>query len=159
MGKTYMFAPVFRKIGYVLLSVALLFFVACMIWKELLDISYPMFSLTPGVMENFDEPAKFFNPRILNGGWFEIFMTMMCVGCVFVAFSKEKVEDECITQIRMNSLIWSLLVNMVFVLISTLFVYGWSYLIVMAVYPFSTFFLFMIKYNISLYKFRKSNEE
>ena len=158
MIKNYLFSPVFRKIGYSLLIVAMIFFVLCLSFDQLaFGIEYPMISLTP----QFEEEWSLFKigPRITQGGWFEIVMTLMCVGCVFVAFSKEKDEDECIAQIRMQSLVWALMVNMVLVLLTTLFIYGGSYITCMAVYPFSTFLFFIIKYNISLYQFRKNNEE
>lgn len=158
MVKNYLFSPVFKKIGYGILVVALVFFVLCLLFEQLaFGLQYPMISLTPP-MDEVWTIFKFY-PRITQGGWFEIVMTLMCVGCVFVAFSKEKEEDECIAQIRMQSLVWALMVNMVLVLLTTLFIYGGSYLTCMAVYPFSTFLFFIIKYNISLYQFRKNNEE
>jgi len=158
LSKSYLFPPVFRKIGYALLAIVLVFYVACWIWEPLSElICFPMLSFTPGMWE--DPEKSHFGIQIANAGWFEIVMTLMCVGCVFVAFSKEKDEDECIAQIRMQSLVWALMVNMVLVLLTTLFIYGGSYLTCMAVYPFSTFLFFIIKYNISLYQFRKNNEE
>lgn len=158
MVKNYLFAPVFRKIGYALLAIALVFYVACGIWEPLMDaVCFPMLSLTPGM--GADPEKSHFGIQIAYAGWFEILMTLMCVGCVFVAFSREKVEDEFIAHIRVQSLVWALMVNMVLVLLTTLFIYGGSYLICMAVYPFSTFLFFIIKYNISLYQFRKNNEE
>lgn len=158
MVKNYLFSPVFKKIGYGILIVALVFFVLCLSFDQLaFGLQYPMISLTPPMDEEWTM-FKFY-PRITQGGWFEIVMTLMCVGCVFVAFSKEKEEDECIAQIRMQSLVWALMVNMVLVLLTTLFIYGGSYLTCMAVYPFSTFLFFIIKYNWALYKFRKNNEE
>lgn len=158
MVKNYLFSPVFRKIGYALLAIALVYYVACWIWEPVADfICIPMLSLTPGMEA---DPEKFhFGIQSANAGWFEVVMTLMCVGCVFVAFSREKVEDEFIAHIRVQSLVWALMVNMVLVLLTTLFIYGGSYLICMAVYPFSTFLFFVIKYNWSLYKFRKNNEE
>ena len=158
MVKNYLFSPVFKKIGYGILVVALVFFVLCLLFEQLaFGVDLPMFGLTSMIGE---ETEGFqFNPHVVHAGWFEIVMTLMCVGCVFVAFSKEKEEDECIAQIRMQSLVWALMVNMVLVLLTTLFIYGSPYLICMAVYPFSTFLFFIIKYNISLYQFRKNNEE
>lgn len=158
MDKTYLFPHSLRKVGYALICVAFIWLVctSSFIFPSVIDVSYPMFSLATGM---FDNPDKWFDPHMVEGSWFEIFMTLMCVGCAFVVFSKEKDEDECIAQIRMNALVWSMLVNLAFVLLSTLFIFGGSYFVVMAIYPFSTFFVFMIKYNLSLYKFRKSNEE
>lgn len=158
MSKSYLFSPVFRKIGYVLLAIALVYYLACWIWEPLSELVYfPMLSFTPGMWE--DPEKAHFGIQVANAGWFEIIMTLMCVGCVFVAFSREKVEDEFIAHIRVQSLVWALMVNMILVLITTLFIYGESYLICMAVYPFSTFLFFIVKYNWSLYKFRKNNEE
>lgn len=160
MIKNYLFSPVYRKIGYVLLAIALVIYIGWYIpsFSYFYDEwTFPMISITPTMEENWDN----FNiyPRIAHAGWFEMMMAFMSVGCVFVAFSKERDEDECISQIRMQSLVWASMVNTVLVLLSTLFIYGGAYLTCMAIYPFSTFLFFMIKYNIALYKFRKSNEE
>ena len=161
MERTYLFSPVFRKIGYGLMAAGLLLFVVMFIVGVHFDpeweITLPVFSLTRGMYEWDMENAWY--PHVMDDEVsFELTMILMCVGCVFVAFSKEKDEDECIAQMRMNSLVWSLLWGMVLVVVSTMFIFGGAYLICLSIYPILTFLLFIIKYNVSLYKFRHNND-
>lgn len=161
MEHTYLFSPIFRKIGYGLMAAGLLLFVVMFIIGVHFDpeweITLPVFSLTCGMNEWDMENAWY--PHVMDDEVsFEFVMILMCVGCVFVAFSKEKDEDECIAQMRMNALVWSLLWGMVLVVVSTMFIYGATYLICLSIYPILTFLLFIIKYNVSLYKFRHNND-
>lgn len=161
MKRTYLFSPVFRKIGYGLMAASLLLFVVMFIIGQNADpeweIRAPVFSLTKGIYDWDTENAWY--PHVMQDDIsFELVMVMMCIGCVLVAFSKEKDEDECIAQIRINALMWALMTGMVLVVLSTMFIYGWTYLWCMALYPVSTFLLFIIIYNVSLYKFRHGND-
>lgn len=161
MNKTYLFSPIYRKIGYGLMTAAILLFVVIFIVGQYIEpdltISAPVFSLTKGIFD-FDTENAWYPHVMTDDISFELVMVLMCVGCVFVAFSKEKDEDECIAQIRTSALMWALLTGMVFVVLSTMFIYGWPYLWCMALYPICTFLLFIIIYNVSLYKFRNSND-
>lgn len=53
---------------------------------------------------------------------------LLLLGLIFIAFSKEKVEDEGVMFIRMRSLFSALLLFLVFVLMTILFVFGFGFL-------------------------------
>ena len=89
----------------------------------------------------------------------EISIVGLTVSLLFLTFSKEKDEDECIASIRMHSIFWSIIVNYIMLILVTIFVYGLSYMIFSYFSLLSLLFIFMVKYNIELYKFRRSNNE
>jgi len=78
---------------------------------------------------------------------------------IFIVFSKEKDEDEYIAQIRMYSLVWSILIGSALLLLATVFVYGLYYMTVAFLNMFLILFLFVIKFNIELYKFRRTGRD
>jgi hypothetical protein len=46
---------------------------------------------------------------------------LMAIGLFFTAFSKEKIEDEQIVRLRLDSLQWSVYINFLFLIISLVF--------------------------------------
>ena len=53
---------------------------------------------------------------------------LFIVGAIFVAFSKEKREDEFIANLRLSSLLWAVFVNYILLIISFAFIYGTAFL-------------------------------
>ena len=51
-------------------------------------------------------------------------MQVFSSGALLVSFSKEKNEDEFITEIRLSSLLWAVCVSYTLLLVAFLFVYG-----------------------------------
>jgi hypothetical protein len=96
---------------------------------------------------------------IITGGQIilAVCMVLLVVGLLFIAFSKEKIEDEYIAKLRGDSLIWSVIVNSMLLVISFLFVYGDSFLFVLFLNLYVLPVLFIIKYNIALCIFKKSD--
>ena len=86
-------------------------------------------------------------------------MIGLTVSLLFIAFSKEKDEDECIANIRSNSLIWATITAYSLLIVCTMLIYDMQYLNFVFIDLFMILFLFIIKYNIELYKFRRSNND
>lgn len=87
--------------------------------------------------------------------------TLFIIGGLLVGFSKEKNEDEYIANLRLNSLLWAVLVNYLLLLFLFIFVYGFVFLNVMVYNMFTILIFFIAIFNISLYRNSKSfpNEE
>lgn len=77
---------------------------------------------------------------------------LFIVGAMLVSFSKEKTEDEYITNLRLQSLQWALLVNNLLLLFSFLFIYGTTFLSIMVYNMFTVVVIFIIRFNYILYK-------
>jgi hypothetical protein len=91
-----------------------------------------------------------------NNGWFkivpdeqisdELICLFIIIGSLFVALSKEKIEDERIMKIRLESLVWALIVNSIFMLFCLFAFYGMAFLAIMMINTISIPVLFVIKY-------------
>ncbi len=74
------------------------------------------------------------------------------IGSILVTFSKEKVEDEFISDLRLKSLQWSLLVNNLLLLFAFIFIYGTTFISIMVYNMFTMVLIFIIRFNYILYK-------
>jgi hypothetical protein len=93
------------------------------------------------------------NNNILN----EIVGVLIILSSIFVAFSKEKEEDEYILKIRLESLVWAVYVNYGILLISLLFIYDFSFLYVMIFNMFTVIIFFIIRFYWQLNKLKNES--
>jgi hypothetical protein len=80
-------------------------------------------------------------------------------GCLLIAFSKEKVEDEFIAGLRLSSLQWAVLVNYSLLLFCFLFIYGFAFMNVLIYNVFTVLLIFIGRFNYLLFKSRKMNAD
>lgn len=81
----------------------------------------------------------------------EIFCSIIIISGLINAFSKEKIEDELIAKLRIDSLILSLYINYGFVIIGILFVYNYEFIYIMEFNLFTPLILFILVFRIKLY--------
>ena len=81
---------------------------------------------------------------------------LFIIGAMLVGFSKEKVEDEFIANLRLSSLMWSVWVNYTLLLVAFIFIYGLSFINVMIYNMFTVLIIFIIRFNYLLYRNRKA---
>ncbi len=87
----------------------------------------------------------------------ELITIMIVIGGLLICLSKEKIEDEFITKIRLDSLVWAILVNYSILLFATIFIYDIRYFHVLVYNVFTPLLMFIIRFNYMVYK--KSNHE
>lgn len=85
----------------------------------------------------------------------EIGGVLLLVGLFLVAFSKEKDEDERIAKMRLESLLWAVLVNTVLIILCILFLYSVYFLHAMVYNICTPLILFIIRFNVLLVLDRK----
>lgn len=147
MKKNYLFPTTFRKIGWCLFVPFVIMGLICLFNandESWLKVS--AFSVIPwGIIKNslFDE----------------ISVIGLAISLLFIAFSREKDEDECIASIRSSSLIWATIAGYLLLIVCTMLIYDLSYLNFVFIDLFMILILFITKYNIELYKFRRSNND
>lgn len=157
MKTTTLFPVLLKKIGWILFVPFFALCLYCLFGNGTEIFPVKVFS----IISEFpfqDENYKF-GVIIENCILDEISIVGLTISLLFLTFSKEKDEDECIAAIRMHSIFWSIIVNYILLILVTIFVYGLSYMIFSYFSLLSLLFIFMIKYNIELYKFRRSNNE
>lgn len=81
---------------------------------------------------------------------------LFIIGAMMVSFSKEKVEDEFIANLRLSSLMWSVWVNYVLLLLAFIFVYGLAFFNVMIYNMFTVLIIFIIRFNYLLLRNRNA---
>lgn len=91
----------------------------------------------------------------------EIMGVLIIISGLVLAFSREKVEDELISSIRLKSLVWAVYFNYAVLLLAILFVHDISFYWVMMFNLFTVLVFFIIRFNWQLYRLRKtvSDEE
>lgn len=120
-------------------------------------LNLSVLSIFPGV---FSDGNKYFTivTENLTNTFVGIFFL---IGCMLVAFTKEKNEDEFISKIRLSSLLWAVLINYLALLIAFIFIYDTAFLSIMIYNMFTVLLIFILRFNYILFKNNKmlSNEK
>jgi len=148
----YLFPTLFKKIGWII-SIPSAIVVLLYMFKD-----YWYTDTTPAAFTFFrGNPAWAVLDMLTDGGLIAaIFMVLLLVGLLFIAFSKDKMEDEYISKLRGDSLIWAVFANSILLFISFLVVYDVAFLYVAFFNLYSLLVLFVIKFSISLHQLKKS---
>jgi small-conductance mechanosensitive channel len=152
MGPNYLLSNRFKKIGWILFipSIILgLLFVIFQFQPKFLDIK--VFAILNQDM--FNNP-DFFN-IIKTNVTDEIIGILLIISLCFIAFSKEKEEDEFIARIRLESLLWATYLNYAILIFAILFVYGEVALWVVIFNIYTILLFFIIRFNWIIAKSRK----
>jgi len=153
MKTRLLFPSKFKKIGWILLipstvlGILILFF-----GMEFKFMESPVFTI---YSEGFQDKPAFFT--LTEGNYANtIAGVMFLIGAIFVAFSKQKQEDEFIAKTRMESLMWAVYVNYAILIFCFLFFFELEFLEVMIFNMFTILIFFIIRFNYILYKNNKS---
>lgn len=134
--KIFLFPHVFRPIGWILLVPALL--LGILLLSDVFSID--------GTAETIINDAAIIG---------------IALGTLFTGCSRERIEDEMTSMIRLNALLTSLYVYVVFLAILTLAVNGMAYLYVMAagLVMLPIIFVVCFRYEMHRYYKMKADEE
>jgi hypothetical protein len=83
--------------------------------------------------------------------------SLLIIGGLLVIFSREKIEDEYISELRLSSFKWAVLVHYLLMLFCFLFVYDMDFWVVMVYGMFTTLLIFIVRFNYLLFTNRKSS--
>ena len=155
MKTNYLFPHKYKKIGWVVLIptliIGIVFFGA---EPEFLD--FKIFTLLNDSIVLDSEGTRWLSE---NNLFDEIIGILLIVSSMLVAFSKEKKEDEFITNLRLKSLTRAVYINYGILLFSMFTVFGLGFFFV-AVFNIFTFLLIFISiFNFNLWKFKKSAKD
>jgi len=158
MNVNYLFSNKYKPIGwFILIPSAIIGFTIILLdfEPEFLTFNLPALFID----EFFGEKYLFgvVKNNILN----EIIGVLIIMSSLMVAFSKEKSEDEYISKIRLESLVWAVYVNYGVLLVAFFCIYNIAFLWVMTFNMFTTLLFFIIRFNWQITKLKKlaTNEE
>jgi len=151
MKVNFLFPNKFKKIGWFILIPSAIIGLVTLIYEY--EPSFLDFNAPAIFINDFFKDKKLFgmvNNNILN----EILGVLIIISSLFVAFSKEKLEDEYISKIRLESLVWAVYVNYGILLFSFLFIFDFSFLWVMIFNMFTVLLFFIIRFNWQISKLK-----
>ncbi len=151
MKSNYLFDYKYKKWGWILVLPSA---TLGLISQHVNWLKVPVFSFFHTKFLN-DEPKLKLVQIIENPILDELATFGLIIGCIWIALSKEKIEDEFIAQTRLNSLVWSVYVHYGLLLLLTLFIYDINYLSVLIYAPFAFLIFFLLRFKYTLYKNKK----
>ena len=151
MSKKLLFPHSLKKIGWILL-----------IPSFLLTIFYTLVPMAPQLE---GKAFAIYSEHLFGSKEFfqfidiDLFPTILgicfIIGGLLVAFSKLKVEDEYISDLRLSSLLWAVYVNYGLLLLAFLFVYKMPFVTVMIYNMVTILIIFIIRFHFILYRTSK----
>ncbi len=150
MNTKQLFPSRFKKIGWFIFVPSLLLGILSLTnLLNLPEISLPVF-YNSGFPFNNEETGFFKNTEVAI--FPNLFGILIIVGGILVGFSKEKIEDEYISILRLKSVFWSLIVTYTIVLILFLTVFGSFFFTIMLINIFLPLILYIFRFNYLLLK-------
>ena len=147
MNQKFLFPHSYKKPALIVLIICILF-----------SIYLSVFGSEPDFL-NFKIGEKIRGDELIiitRNFAFTIDGILLIISSIVYGFSKEKVEDEYIQKIRLESLVWAVYINYALVIITFLVLYEISFLYVMVYNLFTVLIIFNIKFYISKTKLNKS---
>lgn len=136
MKTKWLFPHAYRLIGWFLfIPSAILGFISVTGEVEFSFLTLPI------VADNFLGTEKLIN--LTN----ELAALGVIAGLLFIAFSREKVEDEMISQLRLEALQWSVFANYLILAVLIIAVHGTNFLMVMVYNMFTVLLVFIIRFR------------
>lgn len=157
MKTHYLLSNNFKIIGWVILILGLLtgiIFYKTILDGELLQTNVLVLYNSDGLFDNNNGFFKIIKNGILD----EIVAILIIVGGLIVGFSKEKIEDEFIFQLRKTSLVWAIIFNYIVLMFAIVFVYNMTFFEVLIFNMFTPLLFFIIRFNFLKYKSRNYDE-
>jgi hypothetical protein len=153
MKANYLLPNQFKKIGWIVFIPS---FIVGILWL-IFEFEPAAFDIKTIALFNdeFLENIQFF-AVVENNIVDELIGILIIISAIFIAFSKEKMEDEFISKIRLESLVWATYVNYAILILALILVYSLSFFWVMVFNMFTVLIFFIIRYNWTLYKVRKA---
>ena len=155
MKSKFLFPPKYKKLGWILLVPGILIGLPAELleWQPLiLDIDVPALFIDAVWSDSEIQLIGLVDNNVLN----EILGLLVITGGLLVAFSEEPDEDELISKMRLDCLVWAIFWNYGILIVSFLFVYEFEFYKVMVFNMFTPLLLFVARFNWLLFKFRKS---
>ena len=144
MKSLLLLPPSYKKIGWLVLIPSLLLGISV----RFFDLQWKFLTLGKG-KGILDTKINFTD---------EIALTGIILGLLFLAFAREKQEDEFIYHTRLQSWQWSVLINYGLLLLATWVVHGLEYIDVMMYNMLTVLIIFIIRFHWVLNREKKSEQ-
>ena len=157
MKTKFLLPPKFKAFGWILLSIAIILY----IWVNVIG-DIPFLANAKILCIYYSDAPLWKHPACSR--FFQLHQTdiqpdiigiLFIIGCLFVAFSRLKVEDEYIMKIRLESLVWATCVNFILLILAIIAIWGTDFFVVMEYNMVTILILFVLRFHYVLFKSRK----
>ena len=144
MKTKLLFPHRYRRVGW------LIFIPSALLGLATMYLNYAVKWLSAGPMTTI--PLFQSSPNNLTN---ELAGVGVIIGLMLVAFSREEIEDEMISQLRLEALQWSVYANYIVLLIAIVAVYDLDFLNVMVYNMFTMLLVFITRFRWLIYRTNK----
>ena len=137
----------YKLIGSIMLMVSLALGIFVRFWDFQFQFLTVVLRKKPGTV--FDDKINFTDEFALSG---------IILALLFIAFAREKSEDEFINKTRLESWQWAVLINYILLLVATWTVHGLAYIDVMMYNILTIPIIFIIRFHYVMYKTKSFTE-
>lgn len=85
----------------------------------------------------------------------DIKILLVVFGLLFIAFSKERIEDEQITQVRLDSLQWAVYINYAVFILCVILINGNDFITIVAYSVITPLIYFIIRFRWKIYRLNR----
>ncbi len=173
MKANFLFPNVFKKIGWVIFIPTFLITIYFtrsdgMFMDNSMNIETAHNEANKHIDKSFPEVKVFalwadnplqdtvFLGRVYTDITDEVLSIFLIVSALMIGFSRQKIEDEYISKIRIESLVWATYVNYSVIIFSILFFYGVAFYWVLVLNTITVLLFFIIRFNWAIAKFNKT---
>lgn len=153
MKVNYLFPNKYKRIGWFILIPSAIIGLVSLFYEY--EPSFLNFNVRAIFVDDLFTDKQLFG-MVQNNILNEIFGILIIISALLVAFSKEKLEDEYISKIRLESLVWAVYVNYGILLFAFIFIFDFSFLWVMIFNMFTVLLFFVLRFNWQISKLEKS---
>ncbi|MCX6232855.1 MAG: hypothetical protein NTZ33_15090 [Bacteroidetes bacterium] len=152
MKTRFLFPNVFKTIGWILLVAGIILWIYGLFFNDQIPfLNIKVFAIIDSTIFQPVKILSFIDHNITV----DLMGILIITGAIFIAFSKEKYEDEYIGRIRLESLLWATYINYAILVFCILFIYGTSFFNVLIYNMVSLLIFFLIRFNLMLYKTKR----
>jgi hypothetical protein len=146
----------FKYFGWILITVSVLLWITTLINQdEFSFLNVKVFTIAGAELLKSIEYFTLIHVNLTA----TILGLLFIIGGMFVAFAKQKIEDEFIIKLRLVSFQWAILINYSLLLFCFIFIYDIAFLNVMIYNMFTVLILFIIRFHYLLYKYNDSSND
>ena len=160
MKNHFLFPNSFKKIGWILFVPSFIF----SLYILTIDDSFTIDALNINVLAIYNDGLfksdNAFFKIIENNIGDELYVIGLIVGGILIGFSKLKNEDEMISKIRYESLVWATYFNYAIIILFTIFFFGIGYYSILMFNTFTLLLFFIIRFHYKIYQLNNiSNDD
>lgn len=137
----------FKTIGFLLLVASLT--LGILVHFREFEFGFLTVVLEKKAVRVFDDKINFTDEFALSG---------IIIALLFIAFARERTEDEFINRTRLESWQWAVLTNYILLLIATWSIHGFAYIDVMMYNMLTIPIIFIIRFHYVLYNTKSFTE-